>query len=36
MAELDDFDPTDANNTGRWPENMQFSAVNDAGRADEF
>src|SRR5690606_20427268 len=35
MAELDDFDPTDANNTERWPENMQFSAVNDAGRADE-
>src|SRR5678816_293324 len=35
MAEITDFDPTDANNTGRWPENMQFSAVNDAGRADE-
>src|SRR5690606_23212563 len=35
MAELDDFDPTDDNNTERWPENMQFSAVNDAGRADE-
>lgn len=35
MAEIDDFEPNDADNTGRWPENMQFSAVNDAGRADE-
>jgi len=35
MAEIQDLSPTDASNTGRWPENMQFSAVNDAGRADE-
>lgn len=35
MAEITDLDPTDANNTGRWPENMAFSAVNNAGRADE-
>jgi hypothetical protein len=35
MAEIQDFSATDASNTGRWPENMQFSAVNNAGRADE-
>src|SRR5262245_49612462 len=35
MTEINDLNPTDASNTGRWPENMQFSAVNNAGRADE-
>jgi len=35
MAEIQDLIVTDSSNTGRWPENMQFSAVNDAGRADE-
>lgn len=35
MAEIQDLSVTDASNTGRWPENMAFSAVNDAGRADE-
>jgi hypothetical protein len=35
MAEITDFDPTDANNTGRWPEGMLGSAINNAGRADE-
>lgn len=35
MAEIQDLDPVDANNTGRWPENMQYRNVNDAGRADE-
>ena len=35
MSEIQDLDPVDANNTGRWPENMTYSAVNDAGRADE-
>lgn len=35
MAEIEDLSTTDASNTGRWPENMQLSAVNDAGRADE-
>lgn len=35
MAEISDFDPVDANNVARWPENMQFRAVNNAGRADE-
>ena len=35
MAEIQDLNVTDASNTGRWPENMAFSAVNDAGRADE-
>jgi microcystin-dependent protein len=35
MAELDDLSITDASNTGRFPENMQFRNVNDAGRALE-
>lgn len=35
MAEIQDLSGTDASNTGRWPENMTFSSVNDAGRADE-
>lgn len=35
MAEIHDLDPVDANNTGRWPENMAYKNVNDAGRADE-
>lgn len=35
MAEIQDLSPTDASNTGRWPENMAPSAVNNAGRADE-
>lgn len=35
MADIQDLSITDASNTGRWPENMAFSAVNDAGRADE-
>ena len=35
MAEINDFNVTDASNTARWPENMAPSAVNDAGRADE-
>jgi hypothetical protein len=35
MAEIHDLLVTDASNIGRWPENMPFSGVNDAGRADE-
>ena len=35
MAEINDFNVTDASNTARWPENMAPSAVNNAGRADE-
>ena len=35
MAEINDFNVVDASNTGRWPENMAPSAVNNAGRADE-
>src|SRR5262247_1645915 len=35
MAEIQDLNVVDASNTGRWPENMAFSLVNDAGRADE-
>lgn len=35
MAEFSDLSVTDASNTGRWPENMAPSAVNNAGRADE-
>lgn len=35
MAELDDLSTTDASNTGRFPENMQFRNVNDSGRALE-
>ena len=35
MAEINDLSVTDASNTGRWPENMPFGDVNDAGRADE-
>jgi len=35
MAEIQDLLTADASNTGRWPENMAFSAVNDAGRSDE-
>lgn len=34
-AEINDFDPTDANNTARWPEGMAFATVNDSARADE-
>lgn len=34
-AEINDFDPVDANNTARWPEGMPFAAVNNAARADE-
>ena len=35
MVDIQDLAVIDASNTGRWPENMVFSAVNDAGRADE-
>lgn len=35
MAEIQDLLVADEANTGRWPENMEFSEVNDAGRADE-
>jgi microcystin-dependent protein len=35
MAEIFNLDPIDANNTGRFPENMQFRNVNDGGRALE-
>jgi len=35
MAEVQDLLTVDDNNVGRWPENMGFSAVNDAGRKDE-
>ena len=35
MAEINDLSVTDASNTGRWPENMPFGDVNNAGRADE-
>jgi hypothetical protein len=35
MAEIQDLSITDGSNTGRWPENMAFSSVNNAGRADE-
>lgn len=35
MAEINDFNVTDASNTARWPESMAPSAVNDAARADE-
>lgn len=35
MAEIASLSVTDASNTGRWPENMAPSAVNNAGRADE-
>ena len=35
MAEIFNLDPTDANNVGRFPENMQFRNVNDGGRALE-
>jgi hypothetical protein len=35
MAEIQDLLATDASNVARWPENMPFSGVNDAGRADE-
>ena len=35
MAEISDLNVTDASNTGRWPEGMAPSEVNDAGRADE-
>lgn len=34
-AEINDFDPTDANNIARWPEGMTFANVNNAARADE-
>jgi hypothetical protein len=34
-AEIQDLDPTDANNTGRWPEGMVGGDINDAGRAME-
>lgn len=35
MAELDDLSTTDANNTGRFPENQAPSTLNNAGRALE-
>lgn len=35
MAELDDLSITDASNTARFPENMQFRDVNDSARALE-
>jgi hypothetical protein len=35
MAEITDFNVTDANNTARWPEGMTFANVNNAARADE-
>src|SRR5262245_36441131 len=35
MAEIQDLLALDASNIARWPENMPFSGVNDAGRADE-
>lgn len=35
MAEINDLDITDANNTARFPENMAPSAVNDGARALE-
>jgi hypothetical protein len=35
MPEVFDLDPVDANNTGRWPEAMLGSAINNAGRAME-
>ena len=35
MAEIFNLDPIDANNIGRFPENMQFRNVNDGGRALE-
>lgn len=35
MADIQDLSITDDNNIGRWPENMPFSGVNNAGRADE-
>lgn len=35
MAEINDLDVTDANNTARFPENMQFRNVNDSARALE-
>jgi microcystin-dependent protein len=35
MAEIFNLDPIDVNNTGRFPENMQFRNVNDGGRALE-
>src|SRR5262245_1581010 len=35
MAEIQDLVVVDDSNVARWPENMQFSAVNNAGRADE-
>jgi hypothetical protein len=35
MAEITDLDPTDANNTGRWPEGMSGGTINNSGRAME-
>lgn len=35
MAEIQDLVVIDDNNTARWPENMEFSDVNNAARADE-
>lgn len=35
MAEIDDLSITDASNTARFPENMQFRNVNDSARALE-
>jgi hypothetical protein len=35
VAEISDFDITDASNTARWPEGMAPSAINNAARADE-
>jgi hypothetical protein len=35
VAEITDLDPTDANNTGRWPEGMLGGTINDSARALE-
>lgn len=35
MAEISDLNVLDSNNTGRWPDGMAVSSVNDAGRAVE-
>jgi hypothetical protein len=35
LAEINDFDPVDANNIARWPEGMTFANVNNSARADE-
>ena len=35
MAEINDLKIVDAGNTGRWPDGMQVTSVNDSGRALE-